>query len=665
MRIFLYKVFFVTLLIVPISISETRAQNKTNYLESLFKEVETREKDPSHSVPRLYDKLIDNSIAFKLLDKYPNLMVGKINFVSRLPKGLIGKRKDIERGQNLIIDEIITPEMQKKPVTFQGLIKHIDLAFQDSDSQLSDEDWVLIASAFRTLGSPDTKNKPNALGIFVAEYIILLLINDLEVKSDRSKEDDELLSSLYFILSEIYQTIANNPQDYHLVQKKKGKKSSPMYFAFPKPYLSGVGYGPLEPITEITIIDYGIPYPDPYGYSVLTGFDVTFDILYGRRLDLLGTAVILTPYYDLAWVGIIDFIVIGIRVPFYRNRLSPIFWDGYFPQGVIGIQPLFIDRLNGRWNGILGNQALISGIPESAIISQSLRQMTGPEWIAAAEAQQVAGLEVQQLREQGALQLNQRELAATKAERRLGGLEQIQPEAREAARAQAREEREAAREQRRLEGRERALPEASEQRRLEREQQRLERRERVLPEAREQRRLEREQQRLERDARRLGREQQRLQGMERELERKERVLPEARQQQRLEREKRQVERKERAVEREQRALEGKQRGLEREQRRVERSEQMRPQIRKGGPRSEVKQAPQPQTRPSPQQHVRQAPQPQRAPQQQVAPQPKAQPAPKQRATPQAQPTTPQPQEQPAPKSQGQQSQGKGPKKDKQ
>lgn len=454
MRIFLAKLLMITLLTGYIGLAKASEQPKNNYLESLFAELDAREEKPSLNTPRLYNKLTENSIAFKILEKYPNLVIGKISFMPQLPSHFKDKRKAIEEGQILIKNSIITQEMMKKTVTFQDIIKQIDAKFEELNLKLTTENWVIIASAFRTLSAPNASHEQNALGIFLAEYIILQLINDLEGKTDRHKEDKEILASLYYILSEIYQNIANNPQKYHLAQKKKSQTNSPLYLAFPRDYFADYDYGPLEYFTEGDIVDYDISYPYPYHYSVLTDFFVSFDLLYGYHLDLLKTAVILAPYYDLAWFGIIDFIAVNLRVPYFRDRFSHKFWDDYFPRGIVGVQPIFINRLHRQWDRIDRGQILGARAHERTIITQSLKQMRSSGWRSQQEAQRAARLNPQQLREQGALKLNQRDIATTRKERRIIGLDRIQPE----VRAQRRIERQQAPNQPQLERRAQPVP---------------------------------------------------------------------------------------------------------------------------------------------------------------------------------------------------------------
>src|SRR3990167_889157 len=166
-------IFLIILLLSFISNSETSTQIKNDYLEGLFQEVDAREQNPKQLPPRLYDELIKGALSFKILDKYPNLRLGKLQFSPQYPQDLQGRGDDIKKGQELILNHIATPAMLRDPVRFKDLIDQINLKFQDSQSELHYTDWILIASAFRTLSAPDSTTKPNALGVFVAEYIIL------------------------------------------------------------------------------------------------------------------------------------------------------------------------------------------------------------------------------------------------------------------------------------------------------------------------------------------------------------------------------------------------------------------------------------------------------------------------------------------------------------
>lgn len=487
------------------------AQIQQNYLEGLFKEVEARESNPEAASPRMYDTLIKNSLSFKLLDKYPKLTVGKILFSPHLPKDLEGREDDIRKGQDLILNVLATPAMLRDSVTFKDLTHQIDLTFKNSQSTLQYSDWVLIASAFRTLSAPDSKEMPNALGIFITEYIVLMLIDDLEKKSNRTKEDTELLSTLYYILSQIYQNIINNPDEYYFVKKKKGKGYSPLYLALPKMYYTDAYAEDLyiAPITHGTISEYDIPYADPYYYSVFVSFNVTYDILVSHRLILLRTAVIVTPYYDVAWIPIIRYIAVDLRSPFYVERLTPVFWDTYFPLGIVGIQPTYIDKLYTRWERITVNNpgAISHQIHNPKAITNSFREIRNPEWRRKQERKEERGLEreLHKLEREDktidrSLQESERKLRREeRGEER--NLQREQREQQQLERKQERLGREERRDERRLQ------QEQQEQLQPKKRQERLHREERG--EERRIQREQREQQQFERKQERLGREERR------------------------------------------------------------------------------------------------------------------------------------------------------------
>jgi len=376
------RVPLLLILLCLVKNADVFAQAQSDYLTTLFNEVETREKNPEHLPPRLYDKLINDAISTNLLKHYPSLIVGKIAFVSRLSQDLAAKEDLIIKGQDLILNTVIPPEMRNNSLRFKDVIDQIDAKLQDQTHPLSDQDWIVIASAFRTLKAPDATDTPNALGIVLAEHIILQLIYNEEQNQHVTKEEDELLSDKYYILSQIYQNIYNHPDKYHFVRQKKAEASSPLYLALSQPYLSEDMYDEyIEPITDITIEDYDIIYPDPYSYYVFPSLPITFDILLERRLLLLGNAVIVTPSFDPGFASLAEIVAVDLTTPIFVSRLSPSFYASYFPLGLYGVDPFFLRKLHHRWQeAIARDPQFRKTVRDPQAITNRLNQMQTPSW---------------------------------------------------------------------------------------------------------------------------------------------------------------------------------------------------------------------------------------------------------------------------------------------
>ncbi len=382
MPVFSSKIISLILVILCLTApSESFSQGDKDYLENLFEKVERQEKNPETPLPRMYDKLSKNSLSLMLLNKYPKLVVGKIQFLSRLPKDLKRKKTKIKKGQDLVLQYLATPEMIKEGVTFKDFINQIDLTLNDPQSELSPQDWVLMSSAFQTLRAPDSSTESNAISIFIMEYIILSQIDVMERKEDKTKEEDEFLSTLYYILSQIYQNIFNNPKQFHFIEKKENNSPGSLYLALPQTYLSDVSQEYIDPITEENAYEYDVYYPEFDSYYILPSLFVTYDILVIRRLELLEIAVIVAPYYAPAWVPITEYIAVDLRSPYYINRLSPVFWNSYFPLGVAGVNPIFINRIDDRFKHIItSDPRILQQIQDPATITNSLKNLTNPEW---------------------------------------------------------------------------------------------------------------------------------------------------------------------------------------------------------------------------------------------------------------------------------------------
>ncbi len=392
--------------IVVLSNCEKHRQEKTDlakndFVEDLFQGVSARESDPEKLPPSRYDDIKKKAISYKILNKYPNLNVGKISFLPEMPEELIAHTKEIEEGQGLILNDVLGSDMQDKPFTFKALIDQINSQHRALRDKLQYTDWVLIASAFRTLSGPDAQDKVNPLGVFVAEYIVIMLINDLEKNTNKTSEESQTLSSLYYILSQIYQDIANNPEQYSFVQSQKSGKNSSMYLSLPKSTYSGAYSAgqTIEPYNQERVEDYGVEYAAPQDYSVFVDLDESYDDLIGTRLNLLSYAVTLTPDYDLAWAPLIEFVTVDVDSPYYINRLSPVFWDNYFPGGLVAVSPFFINRMHHRWEDIRAHHPrALRAIRDPNRVSNALREMKNPAWRVNQERRAARDLQAKQRR---------------------------------------------------------------------------------------------------------------------------------------------------------------------------------------------------------------------------------------------------------------------------
>lgn len=207
----------------------------------------------------------------------------------------------------------------------------IDHQIGDPRSPFSDTDWVLMANAFRTLQAPGTSHNAHILGGFLSEYVLLAQIKKQESKNPLTPEDRAFLSSLHYDLSQLYQAMYKN--DEKLFENRT----------------HGQLTLPIDPIYRE--IGYHGDYPDE--------FDISYDRLFGTRLDLLENALLFDPYDDYSWGQLVDFAAFDLTNPWYYNQFTPKFWGDYFPYGFTRVNAV---QLQNRWNVIRKNPVVIQNI---------------------------------------------------------------------------------------------------------------------------------------------------------------------------------------------------------------------------------------------------------------------------------------------------------------
>jgi hypothetical protein len=274
-----------------------------DYFESLFDEVEVaKTTPPSIDKEKLYDKMVQNSVAYGILKKFPNLRVGDLEFRPVSKKAV--HAPEIKRGQDLIRQEFSS----QKPLHYKDVAQIINRKISDPNSSIKDMDWVLMSNAFRTLKAPGASHKAHLLGNFIAEYILLEQIKKQESKGELSPEDRTFLSTLYYDLSQLYEAMYKN--DEALFNKAR----------------NGTLTLPISPIYR----DYD---PDEEYLPYDEGFDVPFGSLVGGRLDLLRGSLLYDPYDDLPWGQLIYFVTYDLVDPWFEDEIYPYFWHTYFPYG--------------------------------------------------------------------------------------------------------------------------------------------------------------------------------------------------------------------------------------------------------------------------------------------------------------------------------------------
>jgi len=300
---------------------KSQAVPKQEYFESLFNEVEVaKTTTPDISQKELYDKVAKDSVAYGVLKEYPNLQMGQLAF--RPLRKNAPHKKEIMHGQELI-QEVFKSD---QPLSYKDVTDTINQKIADPKSPLKNMDWVVMSNAFRTLKAPGESHEAHMLGDLLAEYILLGEIKKQESKPNMNQDDRTFLSTLYYDLSQLYKSMYKNEEGLFR-DANQGSLTLPI-----DPVYRGSDQSPYD-----------------------QGYDVPYDALVGRHLDLLGNSLIFDPYDpydDLAWAELIDFAAFDLMDPWLFDQFSPRFWGDYFPNGFGREDASF---LRGRYGDIRGN----------------------------------------------------------------------------------------------------------------------------------------------------------------------------------------------------------------------------------------------------------------------------------------------------------------------
>ncbi|WP_156962092.1 hypothetical protein [Candidatus Paracaedibacter symbiosus] len=187
----------------------------------------------------------------------------------------VEKKKRITEGYALF--DTLFKEWESKNLTFAELHTLIDDKLFSSNSYLSGSQILSIANAFRHLNHPYNPKLTTDFGDYAAEYIITTLIASIETNGSGLYYDEEtnkLLSDAYYQLSQTYTHL--------LVFSSK---------------ITWVSYSPLKG---------HITYTTQKGPSMLN-FEVTYDAILQKRLNLLRQAIFYNPSNYQAWVRVLEF----------------------------------------------------------------------------------------------------------------------------------------------------------------------------------------------------------------------------------------------------------------------------------------------------------------------------------------------------------------------